>query len=204
MKTKLRWLCRGSTELVQMKTMEKLMRDFPNDKIIALELGVAYGGGVEAMAKKLKERGLVYGYDTFEGHPADLSDNPNNTEAICMEPWYEKFGTEALDIDYQRKVLKEEGIKNVTLVKGRISKKSFDELKKVHFAMLDLDLVKSMRIAYEGVKDKIVKGGYLFLHDAIPEYHLPLLNEYVTDEILEDKRWKVYLEVGVLLILKRV
>ena len=84
---RLLWLntCNHTSDF-QMKCIDELTQTFP-EPIIALEVGSAYGGGVEMMAKLLKDRGFAYGYDTFEGHPKDLSVDPTSVEAICMDMW---------------------------------------------------------------------------------------------------------------------
>ena len=206
---KLNWLNAGNgTAKLQCECVQALPSMFPNEEIIALEVGCAYGGGVEMMGQILSSAGKVYGYDTFEGHPKDLADNPTDAEALCMELWYKepRHGLSKLSIDYQRVILEEEGIDNVTLVKGRVNEHSFDDIEKVHFAILDLDLVESTRIAYNALKDKIVKGGYLFIHDALPVDNLVHLNKYVYDEIVPDKRWEIFGEFPnkFVLVLQRV
>lgn len=192
---KLNWLNAGNgTARLQMECVEALPSMFPGEEIIALEVGSAYGGGAEMMGKALSGFGKVYAYDTFEGHPKDLADSPTDPEALCMDLWYKepRHGLNRLSYEYQRVILDEQGLDNVILVKGRINEHSFDDIKRVHFAILDLDLVKSTRIAYEALRDKIAKGGYLFIHDALPKDNLVHLNKYVYDEIVPDKRWEIF------------
>ena len=192
---KLQWLNAGNkTANLQMECLQAIPSMFPNEEIIALEVGSAYGGGAEMMGKLIQGIGKVYAYDTFVGHPKDLADSPDDPEALCMELWYKEphHGLNKLSYEYQRIILDEEGLDNVFLVKGRINEHSFDNIERVHLAMLDLDLVKSTQIAYEALKDKIVKGGYLFIHDAVPKDNLVHLNKYVYDEIVPDKRWEVF------------
>lgn len=207
-KTKLVWLNNSNkTGELQLDYLDKIIEEVKTD-IVACEIGCAYGGGVEAMARRLMGIGHVYGFDTFVGHPKDLADDIHDKEATCMEPWYSDqwFGTAGLDVDYQRKILKEEGLDNVTLVKGRVNEHSFDEIDKINFALIDLDLIKSTRSAYAGCKDKFVKGAYLFMHDAFPPEHLPMINEFVYSELLKSGDWKLERESvqGLLTILKRV
>ena len=194
---KLRWINIGNeTGLIQLLTLGNLLEKFPNEELIGLEIGCAYGGGVEAGAKLWKGRGKFYGYDTFEGHPVDLAANPEDLEATCMEMWYndENFGTWRLDHKYQTTKLYEQGLDNAFLVKGRINEHSFDDIEKVHFAIIDLDLIKPTKIAYEAIKDKIVVGGYLFMHDALPKDHLPMIHSYVYHQIIPEGRWKIMYE----------
>ncbi len=112
-----------------------------------------------------------------------------------MDHWYnpQVFGTAALSYDFQRNILDTENLDNVTLVKGLVSKDSCKDIPKIHYCLLDMDIYASMKTGYEAVKDKIVEGGYLFLHDCVPENHLPLLNKWLFNEVLkEDKEmWNV-------------
>lgn len=209
----LRWLNAGNeTGIIQLMVMENLIAKFPNDEIIGLEIGSAYGGGVEAMARLLKGRGKYYGYDTFEGHPRDLAVSPNDLEATCMDMWYSDEGMfkgfgkgERLTYEYQRKMLDDQGLDNGILVKGRINPNSFDDIKKAHFAILDLDMIGPMKMAYELIKNKIVIGGYLFIHDAVPEDHLPMINIWAFHQVLAENTWKVIANAprGNLLALER-
>lgn len=197
LKNQLAWLNVGSKESnVQLGYLEFLKTQF--NEVIALEIGSAYGGAVETMAKFLKGRGKAYGYDTFEGHPEDLSDDSLSGEARCMDIWYvhPDFGRgKNLSYKYQRKVLDQQGLDNAILVKGRINKHSFDDIKEAHLVMMDLDLVKSTEVAYFAVRGKIVLGGYLFMHDAIPANHLPLLHKFIYNEVVTDKMWSIEAEI---------
>jgi len=196
MQNKLMWLNAGNeTSMIQMLLLEQLKYKFPNDEIIGIEVGSAYGGGVEMGSQFIKGRGKYYGYDTFEGHPRDLAVAQDNPEAYCMDMWYESedtgYGVKTLDYDYQRKILDDEGLDNAILVKGRVNEHSFDDLEKIHFAIIDLDMINPTKVAYNVIKDKMVIGGYLMFHDALPENHLSLINRFVYEEVLKDKRWKI-------------
>ena len=193
----LHWLNSGNpTGIIQMLTLNNLLEKFPNEELIGLEIGSAYGGGVEVGAKIWKDRGKFYGYDTFCGHPRDLAIDPTNKEAWCMDGWYndENFGTWRLAYDYQRKILDYQGLDNAILVKGRINEKTFEDFDRIHFAIIDLDMIKPTVQAYMGIKDKIAVGGYLLMHDALPPDHLPLIYKYVYKWILPEGRWKIIAE----------
>lgn len=196
-KTRLHWLnCSNDTAKHQYWVIDELLEAFPNEEITALEIGSPYGGAVEVMATLLKGRGKAFGYDTFDGHPKDLADDPTSLEATCMDAWYhdDNLGRAGLSYEYQRAVLDEEGLDNAILVKGRINEHSFDDIDRIHFAMIDLDLIKPTVVAYNAIKDKFVKGGYLFLHDALPEDHLPMIHEFVYKEIIPSGLWEVIIE----------
>ena len=205
---KLAWLNAGNeTGFIQTLVLENLMGKFPKEELVGLEVGSAYGGGVEFGAWMFKGRGKFYGYDTFEGHPKDLAIEDGDLEQTCMDMWYNNpmFGTEKIKYDYQRKILDEDGLDNAILVKGRINKHSFDDIEKVHFAILDLDLITPMRIAYKAIRDKIVIGGYLFIHDALPADHLPMIHDLAYKEILQEGDWMIVKEseAGNLLALEK-
>jgi len=194
---KLVWLNSGNpTGLIQAMTLKNLTEKFPDEELIGLEIGSAYGGAVEQAAKLWKGRGKVYGYDTFMGHPKDLAVSPDDMEAWCMDSWYDPraFGTENLSYHYQRKVLDENGLDNAILVKGRIDEKSFDNIEKAHFVMIDLDMIGPTTVAYNAIKDKIPVGGYLFMHDALPAHHLPRIHDFVYNKVLAEGRWKIMFE----------
>lgn len=186
----------NDTSKHQYWVIKEIIATFPTEEITALEIGSPYGGAVEAMATLLKGRGKAYGYDTFEGHPKDLSDDINSFEATCMDGWYEenKLGRAGLSYEFQRAVLDDLGLSNAILVKGRINEHSFDDIERIHFAMLDLDLIKPTRVAYEAIKDKFVSGGFLFIHDAFPDTHLPMINDFVYNEVIPSGKWELFIE----------
>ena len=211
-KNQLVWLNAGNKAgITQISLCEHLIDDFPDEELIGLEIGSAYGGGVEFMAKCWYGRGRVYGYDTFEGHPKDLADNQKDLDAWCMDGWYKTgvkvpaLNIDRLKYDYQREVLDRQMLDNANLVKGRINKNSFDNIKTIHLAMLDLDMIGPTRIAYNAIKDKFVPGGYLLMHDALPPDHLPKIHNFAYNEVLKDGLWRIMFEVpeGHLTVFKR-
>lgn len=158
-----------------------------NSGLVGVEFGIAYGGGVEMLGAMWKGRGEVYGYDTFEDlHPDILAIEKFGFEARCMDHWYDPgvFGTEALSYDFQRKQLDTEGLTNVHLIKGLITKDSCKNLPKIHYAFLDMDIESSMRTGWEAIKDKIVPGGMVFIHDALPATHIPAVHNWFYNEVL--------------------
>lgn len=171
--------------LVIMDYAEKCLKKF-DGSLNAVLMGIAYGGEVEAVAKLWKGKGTVYGFDTFEDlHPRHLADTENGFEATCMDDWYTKYGTEELNIEYQRKTLDKLG--NAVLTKGEVHKDSCKDIPNIHLAFLDMDILKSMKIGYSAVKDKLVPGGFLFLHDANNMF-LPDICEWVLNGVLSDKK----------------
>ena len=184
----------GADEIL-FKYASKVQSDFKMP-LTAVLMGIAYGGEVEEIAKIWKDRGEVYGYDTFEDlHPGHLfkGGEEHAYEKDCMGHWYKRkgYGTEKLAYDYQRNQLDEQGLDNAILIKGEVHKDSCKDLKKIHLAFLDMDMVESMDAGYNAVKDKIVKGGYLCLHDVIPANHIPRLYHHFQVIINDKSMWKV-------------
>jgi hypothetical protein len=163
------------------------IREFKKD-ITVVSMGVGYGGEVERISNILNNRGVVHGFDTFNGHPKHLAE-PGSKEQNCMEEWYDMFGREKLEYEYQRKRMGN----NVVLHKGEINNNSLDGIDKIHLALLDMDIAQSMELGFNLVKDKIVQYGYLFLHDVIPENHLSTLTGFYKT-VKEDKRFVLLLE----------
>lgn len=172
----------GASE-VQLKYAEICEREFEGT-LTYVEMGLAYGGGVQAIGRM--PRWEVYGFDTFEGHPKHLSYDIHSFEAVCMDYWYNnpEYGKEALKLEYQQKVLDEEGLKNVHLIKGEVQQDSCKDIDKIHLALLDMDMIAPTRTGFIAVNDKIVKGGYLMMHDALPKYHLPKIHKFVYEEVV--------------------
>lgn len=186
-----------------LRIAEKLLQEFP-ETLTGAEFGVAYGGGVEAIGKLWKDRGLIYGFDTFEGHPEEIAEicayskekgGKSSFAARCMDGWYQspEYGTEAIKMNFIQSELNRQGLDNVKLVQGIVTDKTKVPFKKLHYCFIDLDFPLSQWQTYNLVKNKIVKGGYLLMHDMVPEghihgnyeYHLQILNEGIFELIQE-------------------
>lgn len=165
----------------------RLLSEFDGE-LYGCIMGVAYGGDVETTAKIWKNRGKVWGFDVFEDlHPKHLAEDINGFDALCMDYWYQDdvHGTAKLALEYQEQQLKDQGLDNAILVKGEVHKDSCKDIPHLHYAFLDMDIPESMRQGYSAVKDKIVKHGYLLLHDT---QNIPGLTEWRDNEVLgEDK-----------------
>lgn len=152
---------------------EELTKHNLGKSLIGAELGVAYGGGVQRIGRLWKPHGgTIYGLDTFEGHPKQLAASQGTMESDCMDCWYESNGTNGLSYEYQRKVLDDDGLDNVILVKGLVTDHSLDMVPYLHYALLDLDIVASMVTGWRCVRRKMLSGGYLCLHDVLPIDHI--------------------------------
>lgn len=175
----------------------KLLEKFQFEQLVGVEMGVAYGGGVEALAKVWKGRGTVYGYDTFVGHPIYITPDQGNLEATCMRYIEKQHGKAGMNIDVIRGELEAQGLDNVRLVQGLVHPQSCADLEKIHYAMLDMDMLESMGAGYEAVKDKIVPGGYLLLHDVDC---FPRLAAWYRETIQTDPRWNVISEDKIVIL----
>lgn len=175
-----------------------------DEPLVGCEMGIAYGGGPERIGKLWKDRGTIYGFDTFEGHPQDeVVENCVEAQeagglmshaARCMDHWYNIYGTEGVKLAYQQAQLDAQGLDNVKLVKGLItSKTDVSFIDKLHYCFIDLDYHICMKDAYNLVKSKIVKDGFLLLHDVIPNGHIKGLYDLYCD-ILGTGDYKVILE----------
>lgn len=203
LKTRLTWLndANGADELCY-DIFRKIPEQFPKDKVYAAVLGSCYGGEVEAIATEWGDRGEVWGFDVFEDlHPTHLAVGPDSNEARCMDAWYvhpdeDKYGREKLALEYQQQALNDIGLDNAHLVKGEVHKDSCKDIPELHYALLDMDMIVSMKNGYDAVKDKFVKGGYLAIHDIVPDGHLEgFIYRWWYDEIMPKKQWKKVMEV---------
>lgn len=169
----------------------RVLNEFEGDQLWGAEFGVAYGGGVETIGKLWGTRGVVFGFDTFEGHPIQVGDQCEYTKKVggskssfaagCMDEWYrpESYGMDKLKLEYIQGELHRQNINNVVLIKGLVhAQTNIDFIPRLHYCLLDLDFPISMWHAYNLIKNKMVKGGYLCLHDVIPKGHIPGCWEY--------------------------
>lgn len=175
-------------------------------KIYGAIMGSAYGGSVEHIAKLWKDRGTIYGFDVFEAlHPKHLHKDPKSFPATCMDHWYglPEYGVEKMKHSYQEQVLKDLKLDNAILIKGEVHKDSCKDIPYLNYVFMDMDMRKSMESGYEAVTDKIVKGGYLLLHDT---QNISELTIWRDDVVLKDKRFKEIArhDSNLILVLKRV
>ena len=111
-----------------------------------------------------------------------------------MDPHYAAHGTDILSYEYQRGELDKQGLDNVVLHKGLINENSLDSIPFLHYTLLDMDLYASMKIGWELVKNKVVSGGYLCMHDVLPKGYLYGLYE-LYQEIISTGMYTVVEEV---------
>jgi hypothetical protein len=197
-KTTLKWLNKhnGAAQICY-ELHKRIMQEFEG-KLYGVVMGSAYGGELEALGTLWKDRGVVYGMDTFTTHPEHLAVDTQSDEARCMDHWYRDdiYGKEALQYDYQRQILDEQGLDNVILVKGEVNKDSCKDIPEIHYALIDMDMIVSMKNGYSALEGKIVKGGYLCLHDVLPDNHLGgYIYNWWYDEVLPKGEWKIVEEI---------
>ena len=161
----------------------RLLKEFPNEVLYGIEFGVAYGGGIEQICKLWKNRGLVVGYDTFTSHPKHLASN--DIEKTIMDGYYNKMGKNTLSKEHIQNTLISKDIFNFILIQEEVTSKTTLDLPfKFHYVLLDFDIAICMNDAYNLIKNKIKTGGYICVHDIIPENHIPSLNKWWFNEIL--------------------
>lgn len=162
-------------------------------QLYGCEMGIAYGGGVEAIGNAWKNRGVIFGFDTFEDlHPRHLVEDPTSFEATCMDLWYNfEFGTDKLKYSYIRQQLDQQGLDNVILVKGLVNEDSCKNIPYLNYVLLDMDILESMKAGWEAVKPKLVKGAYVFFHDVVPDDHIPRLSNWFRNEVMPEGKLKI-------------
>ncbi len=185
------------THAITMKIMEET-----DGTVYGCEMGVAWGGGIERIGRRWKGRGEVWGFDTFEGHPKHLAEVCEETiaaggmaahAAYCMDAQYDRY-KDPYSYEYIRKNLDAQLLDNVHLVKGLVTGKTdISFIPHLNYVLLDMDFPLSMRNGYTLVKDKIVSGGYLCLHDVVPHGHIAGLYELYR-EIMESGMWELVSE----------
>jgi hypothetical protein len=176
----------------------KCLEEF-DGHLYGAEMGVAYGGGIAKIGKSWGNRGTVYGFDTFEGHPImamtdrckDTQDS-GGTESFasrCMDFWYghPQYGVEKFRDGVIQEELDKENLTNVKLIKGLVTDKlDISFIPELHYVFLDMDFPQAQWDGYNVVKHKIVKGGYLCLHDMVKPGHIHGCYERFLDIVNED------------------
>lgn len=187
--TQLYWLNKvNGADLLEEEYAKKCLEQ--EGDIYGAVMGSAYGGAVEHIAKLWKDRGKIYGFDVFEDlHPKHLSSDTKSFPATCMDHWYSlpEYGTEKMKLAYQQQVLNDLKLTNAFLVKGEVHLDSCKDIPYLNYVFLDMDMVESMRMGFNAVKDKIKKGGFLLLHDT---QNIGELTNWRDNEVLSDKRFK--------------
>lgn len=184
--------------------LQRMMAEFAGQKIVIVEMGVAYGGEIEEIGRRLGAAGEVWGYDTFEGQPKQLAESGQALEAWCMDSWYAKLGRDKLTYEYIRGELDRQGLSNVHLIKGLVHPQSCADLPRIHCAILDLDIPASMEAGWQVVRDRVIPGGYVLIHDVF-DGGIPNLNRWYHDGPRKDPGFEVHDEshAGTLAILRK-
>ncbi len=155
-----------------------------------IECGVFRGGSLTQIGLKLKQKNsnkLLFGVDTFEGHPFDdQEDIPEDGKIIHQKDLYSdnQLG-KVLDILDKKK------LNNVSLHKGLVENvlPKFFNNEKFCFAHLDLDLYVSTKQALSFIAPKMEKGG-IIVFDDYSAFESPGIKKAV-DEILGKNSIKI-------------
>lgn len=186
------------------KYLHKSMDEFSH-KIHYAEFGVAYGGGLLTCCHVLGDKGKVFGFDTFEGHPKNetlkcehsmKAGGLNSKAALCMDGTYELAISRNFNYDYDSVnfYLENNGAKNFELIKGLIDENFTVRQDYFDVVLLDLDIPYSMKIAYEKIKKIISPKGYLIMHDVDIHRKIPGLWE-LYEEIIEENMFEKFEEI---------
>ena len=70
---------------------------------------------------------------------------------------------------------------------------NIDFIPELHYVLIDMDFPIAQWNGYNLVKNKIVRGGYLCLHDMIPKGHIHGCHERY-QQILKENMFKIILE----------
>lgn len=185
----------ASTHLLN---IAKQLAETSTNPLIGAEFGIAYGGGVEAIGKIWKDKGTIYGFDTFNQHPKEIAEKDpdcnhdrNSFAATCMDIWYTLYDNNELTIEYQQDQLNQQNLTNVKLIKGLIDETTnINFIPHLDYCLIDLDFPLSMKITYNLVLPKLKTGSYLCLHDVIPETHIANLNAWYK-QVLESGLFEI-------------
>ena len=164
--------------------------------LYGVEMGICFGGGVEKIGLQWGNRGDIYGFDTFEGHPikemlprdkwAQESGGEQSMAAVCMQHWYSTYGFEKCTQEYIQAELDRQNLTNVHLVKGVVTDQTdVSFIPYLNYAFLDMDWPQAQWDGYNLIKHKMVQGSYLCLHDMIKPGHIPGCYEVYQDMLAE-------------------
>lgn len=129
-----------------------------------IEIGVFRGGAIIGMGLKLKELQsdkVVYGIDTFEGHPYSSKEDISKNGVV----YHCKGRYKNNDFDKVKKVILEKEANNVILFKGEVNTILQLKDKKFCFAHVDVDTYISSKHCIKFLKDKIITGGIILFDD---------------------------------------
>jgi hypothetical protein len=137
--------------LLEKSVSEKIKGDI-------IECGVYRGGSLIVLGKKLKKLEsdkILYGLDTFEGHPYTDKDTPHIKGNLGDTSYNDVY-----------EIIKKLQLENVKLLKGRFID-TFPSLKNKRFcfAHVDCNLYQSSRECLEFLLPRMTKKGIIFFED---------------------------------------
>jgi predicted O-methyltransferase YrrM len=133
---------------------------FENGHIV--EFGSYKGGNaifLAHVARKIRPGMMVYSLDTFSGMP------PTDSALDA----HQQGDFQDVDLNELRRYVQRCGLENLEFVQGLFQDTAETVLAKagkVVLAHIDCDIYSSVAYAYEIVKDRMVRGGYLVFDDA--------------------------------------
>jgi len=134
-----------------------------------IECGVFEGDTTMVMAEKLKELGsnkIIFGVDAFDAFPFDDNDYPFEQQGVIKKKFSKAKGIQIPSIEEVQKKLDEKKLGNIILKKGLVEN-VLPTLrdKKFCFAIVDVNSYLATKQCIEFLKDRITKGGIMFLDD---------------------------------------
>ncbi len=156
------------------------------------ELGTFIGGNCSMMGYILNDRNkekMIYMYDSFEGIPYPTEEDkeiPGEPEGVTRTGELKSTGISIASLPWVFKTLDLSNYprKNFKIIKGWVQNSLPETIEKVTplaFLRLDLDLYAPTKLSLEYMYDKVVKGGYVFVHD----YTILAGCKQAVDEFLE-------------------
>jgi hypothetical protein len=156
------------------------------------ELGTFVGGNCAMMGYILNYHGkdkIIYMYDSFEGIPYPTEEDkeiPGDPEGVTRTGELKSTGVSVASLPWVLKTLKlsDYPLSNFKIIKGWVQNtlpETIDKVKPLAFLRLDLDLYAPTKLGLEYMYDKVVKGGYVFVHD----YTILAGCKQAVDEFLE-------------------
>ena len=148
--------------LIVLSSLLKNILDFKDLQGDIIEIGSYQCGTTIAMAKFLEYAKIdkkIYSCDTYSGFPFSEDESPKSM--IKSEMFLDN------NLDDVKNKIKKYGVEDkIELVVGSFED-TLPKLNEKNYSMsfVDCDLSKSCKVALEHLKNRMVKGGFIFVHD---------------------------------------
>ena len=136
------------------------------------EVGTYIGGNCAIMGELCTHYGKdkkIYLYDSFVGLPYPTKEDlviPGDPEGVERTGELKSTGVSVAPLEWVNRVLDMSGYKNYEIVAGWVQNTlPNNNINKLAFLRLDLDLYVPTKIALAELHHKVVNGGYVFVHD---------------------------------------